>query len=177
MGGQARALAHLGGAPAATMLSSITCQERDLGSCCYPTLARTGAKFKSLFETDLLRICGVRVFEGINFLSRDRELSPARLDAFYARAEKAGLAPYGARRDQMHVVEHAPAGFKDVDNWWQSFWTAIGVDKLLAPDAPVVASTQLVRGRASGEIRVSLNLTMRHLAAGIRRLPGFRAVL
>lgn len=75
---------------------------------------------------------GVRVFEGINFLSRDRDISPERLQGFFDRAARAGMEPYGARPDQMHIVEHAPADFKEVDNWWQKLWTTIGVDKLLA---------------------------------------------
>ena len=45
---------------------------------------------------------------------------------------KAGLAPYGATPEQMHVVEHTPADWQPVDNWWQRAWIALGVDKLLA---------------------------------------------
>ena len=88
--------------------------------------------YQDAIQFQCLESGGVRVFEGINFLSRDREISPARLQGFFDRAAKAGMAPYGARPDQMHVVEHAPADFRDVDNWWQKFWTTIGVDKLLA---------------------------------------------
>jgi hypothetical protein len=32
----------------------------------------------------------------------------------------------------MHVVEHWPAEPPPVENWWQSAWRTIGVDKLLA---------------------------------------------
>ena len=75
---------------------------------------------------------GVRIFEGINYLTRDREISPERLAAMHQRAKAAGLAPYGATPEQMHVVEHTPADFVPLDNWWQRAWTTIGVDKLLA---------------------------------------------
>jgi len=75
---------------------------------------------------------GVRVFEGINFMSRDRTIDAPTLARFFDRAEAAGLAPYGARPDQMHVVEHLPSEPPPVDNWWQRAWTAVGVDKLLA---------------------------------------------
>ena len=88
--------------------------------------------YAEAIQFQCLEAGGVRVFEGINFLSRDRELAPGALDGFFARAGKAGLAKYGAVPEQMHVVEHAPADFADVDNWWQSAWRAIGVDKLLA---------------------------------------------
>ena len=48
-----------------------------------------------------------------------------------------------------------------------SMATAIGVDKLLEPQAPVVATTSIVRGRNG--LRVALNLTLRHLAPSISR--------
>ena len=88
--------------------------------------------YAEAIQFQCLEAGGVRVFEGINFLSRDRDVSPERLQGFFDRAQAAGLAKYGAVKDQMHVVEHAPADFADVDNWWQSAWRAIGVDKLLA---------------------------------------------
>jgi hypothetical protein len=74
---------------------------------------------------------GVRVFEGINFLSRDQQLQPGALEGMFQRAQNAGLGPYGADPDQMHLVDH-PADFVNVDNWWQRAWTFIGVDKVLA---------------------------------------------
>ena len=46
-----------------------------------------------------------------------------------------------------------------------SMATAIGVDKLLEPEAPVCAATSLVRGRSGA--RVGLHLTLRHLATSV----------
>ena len=48
-----------------------------------------------------------------------------------------------------------------------SMATSIGVDKLLTPEAPVVATTTLVRGKSG--LRVSLNLGMRFLAGSMAR--------
>ena len=74
---------------------------------------------------------GVRIFEGINFLSREPQMSADRLDAMFSRAEAAGMAPYGAAPSQMHIVPHVLPGTPPVDNAWQRLWTGIGIDKLL----------------------------------------------
>ena len=75
---------------------------------------------------------GVRIFEGINFLSREPRMSEEALAAMHERARVAGMFPYGASPEQMHVVPHVPPGTPPLQNTWQSAWTAIGVDKLLA---------------------------------------------
>lgn len=53
---------------------------------------------------------GVRVFEGINFLTRDPSPGPERLAAMHERAKAAGMYPYGASPEQMHYVEHGHPG-------------------------------------------------------------------
>jgi len=73
----------------------------------------------------------VRVFEGINFMSRNPTMSADELAAMHARAEKAGMYPYGASPEQMHTVARRPADAPPLDNAWQSMWHAIGVDRLL----------------------------------------------
>jgi len=75
---------------------------------------------------------GVRIFEGINFLSREPRMSEEALAAMHDRARVAGMFPYGASPEQMHVVPHVPPDTPPLQNTWQSAWTAIGVDKLLA---------------------------------------------
>lgn len=72
---------------------------------------------------------GVRVFEGINFMSRNSEMSPKQLEDMHLRAEKAGMYPYGASPDQMHSVSRKPPD--ETDNSWQQMWRYIGFDKLL----------------------------------------------
>jgi len=74
---------------------------------------------------------GVRVFEGINFMSKNPTMTEEEMTAMHARAEKAGMYPYGASPEQMHTVARRPVGAPDVDNSWQAMWRAIGVDKLL----------------------------------------------
>lgn len=74
---------------------------------------------------------GVRVFEGINFLSRKPQMSGAELDEMHARAKKAGMFPYGASPEQMHTVARRPEGAPDIDNEWQAMWHQVGVDRLL----------------------------------------------
>ena len=74
---------------------------------------------------------GVRVFEGINFMSRKPQMTNEEMTAMHARAEKAGMYPYGASPEQMHTVARRLVGAPDVDNSWQAMWRAIGVDKLL----------------------------------------------
>ena len=74
---------------------------------------------------------GVRVFEGINFMSRKPQMTDAELNAMHARAKKAGMYPYGASPEQMHSVARRPVGAPAIDNTWQEMWRAIGVDKLL----------------------------------------------
>jgi hypothetical protein len=78
-----------------------------------------------------LHIGGVRVFEGINFLSRNPTMTLSEIDAMHARAEKAGMYPYGASPEQMHTVVRYPENAPPVDNAWQQMWHAIGFDKLL----------------------------------------------
>jgi hypothetical protein len=74
---------------------------------------------------------GVRVFEGINFMSRNPTMTDEELAAMHARAEKAGMFPYGASPEQMHTVARRPVNAPELDNNWQAMWRAIGVDKLL----------------------------------------------
>ena len=56
------------------------------------------------------------IFEGINYLTRDREISPERRG--HAPARQGGRLARTARRRAMHVVEHTP-DFVPLDNWWQ----------------------------------------------------------
>lgn len=74
---------------------------------------------------------GVRVFEGINFMSRNPTMTDEELSAMHGRAKEAGMYPYGASPEQMHYVARRPVAAPEVDNTWQAMWRAIGVDKLL----------------------------------------------
>jgi hypothetical protein len=64
-------------------------------------------------------------------MSRNAEMSEREMAAMHARAEKAGMFPYGASPEQMHTVARRPVDAPAIDNSWQAMWRAIGVDKLL----------------------------------------------
>ena len=74
---------------------------------------------------------GVRVFEGINFMSRNPYMTEEELTAMHQRAKEAGMYPFGASPEQMHTVARRPIDANAIDNTWQKMWRAIGVDKLL----------------------------------------------
>jgi hypothetical protein len=90
----------------------------------------TGA-YTEAIQFQCLERGGVRVFEGINFMSRAATMTEAETAAMHARAEKAGMYPYGASPEQMHTVARRPIDLPQIDNNWQAMWRAIGVDKLL----------------------------------------------
>lgn len=91
----------------------------------------TTGEYKEAIQFQCLERGGVRVFEGINFMSRSPTMTDGELAAMHARAETAGMYPYGASPEQMHRVLRYPENAPPVDNTWQRMWSAIGVDKLL----------------------------------------------
>ena len=71
------------------------------------------------------------MFEGINFMSRNEEMTDEEMAAMHTRAKAAGMYPYGAAPEQMHTVARRPSDAPDLNNSWQAMWKSIGVDKLL----------------------------------------------
>ena len=92
--------------------------------------SKTG-EYTEAIQFQCLERGGVRVFEGINFMSRDPIMTDTELDAMHQRAEQAGMYPYGASPEQMHRVARRPVDAPPIDDNWQALWRAIGVDKLL----------------------------------------------
>jgi hypothetical protein len=90
---------------------------------------KTG-EYKEAIQFQCLERGGVRVFEGINFMSRKPVMSDSELTAMHQRAEQAGMYPYGASPEQMHTVARKLSE-TPIDNNWQAMWRAIGLDKLL----------------------------------------------
>lgn len=88
-------------------------------------------EYKEAIQFQCLERGGVRVFEGINFMSRNPTMTDIELQDMHTRAEKAGMFPYGASPEQMHTVARRPIDAPPIDNNWQAMWRAIGVDKLL----------------------------------------------
>jgi hypothetical protein len=87
--------------------------------------------FKEAIQFQCLERGGVRVFEGINFMSRNPTMTDEEMTAMHSRAERAGMYPYGASPEQMHTVARRPVNAPEIDNNWQAMWRALGVDKLL----------------------------------------------
>ena len=91
----------------------------------------TTGEYTEAIQFQCLERGGVRVFEGINFMSRKDTMTDAEVQAMHSRAEKAGMYPYGASPEQMHTVARRPVDASEIDNSWQAMWRAIGFDKLL----------------------------------------------
>ena len=89
-------------------------------------------KYTEAIQFQCLERGGVRIFEGINFLSRAPTISYSSLGGMYDRAATAGIAPYGATPEQMHAVPHRAPELPPIENEWQGLWRTIGFDKLLA---------------------------------------------
>ena len=91
----------------------------------------TTGEYTEAIQFQCLERGGVRVFEGINFMSRSPSMTDAQMAAMHGRAEKAGMFPYGASPEQMHTVARRPVDAPPIDNSWQAMWRAIGLDQLL----------------------------------------------
>jgi hypothetical protein len=88
-------------------------------------------EYREAIQFQCLERGGVRVFEGINFMSRSPTMSESEMAAMHARAQAAGMYPYGASSEQMHTVARRPVDAPELENSWQTMWRAIGFDKLL----------------------------------------------
>jgi hypothetical protein len=88
-------------------------------------------EYREAIQFQCLERGGVRVFEGINFMSRSPTMSESEMAAMHARAQAAGMFPYGASPEQMHTVARRPVDAPEIENNWQDMWHAIGFDKLL----------------------------------------------
>lgn len=91
----------------------------------------TTGEYTEAIQFQCLERGGVRVFEGINFMSRNPTMTDEEIAAMHARAEKAGMYPYGASPEQMHTVARRPVDAAPEDNAWQQMWHNIGFDRLL----------------------------------------------
>jgi len=92
--------------------------------------AETG-EYTEAIQFQCLDRGGVRVFEGINFMSRKPVMTDEELTGMHQRAKDAGMNPYGASPEQMHMVARRGENEPKIDNNWQQMWHAIGVDKVL----------------------------------------------
>ena len=125
--------------------------------------------YQDAIQFQCLESGGVRVFEGINFLSRDREISPARLQGFFDRAAKAGMAPpradvgrceaHGAppRPPPLPAGPTGPLGSRPAH---LAPWRAAQAPTP-RPIRPLAGSAGLVGGRSCGHIWVLCDLPTR----------------
>lgn len=88
-------------------------------------------EYKEAIQFQCLERGGIRVFEGINFMSRNPIMSDTELSDMHERAKAANMFPYGASPEEMHTVARRPIDAPKIDNTWQQMWRAIGVDQLL----------------------------------------------
>jgi hypothetical protein len=91
----------------------------------------TTGEYTEAIQFQCLERGGVRVFEGINFMSRNPVMTEQEMKEMHQRARAAGMYPYGASEEQMHTVARRGESEPKLDNNWQQMWHAIGVDKLL----------------------------------------------
>jgi hypothetical protein len=87
--------------------------------------------YKELIQFQCIEVGGVRLYEGIDFMSRSPEMTDAELDEMHARAKQAGLYDYGASPEQMLRIERRPVGAGPEENAWQDLWKQLGVDRAL----------------------------------------------
>lgn len=88
-------------------------------------------EYTEAIQFQCLESGGVRVFEGINFMSRSPTITDERLGAMHDRARAAGMDPYGTAPGQMVRVAHREPASEAIQNSWQDAWRFVGVDKLL----------------------------------------------
>ena len=96
-------------------------------------LTQPNVQYDELIQFQCIEVGGVRLYEGIDFMSRQPTLDDKQLDAMHVRANNVGLYPYGASPEQMHRIERRQVDDDDddIDNAWQTMWKTIGVDQML----------------------------------------------
>jgi hypothetical protein len=89
--------------------------------------------YDELIQFQCIEVGGVRLYEGIDFMTRSPTISDAQLDTMHQRAKAAGLYPYGASPEQMHrILQQQPQRRSvEIDNAWQSLWRTLGVKEAL----------------------------------------------
>ena len=90
-----------------------------------------GTGYSEAIQFQCLEVGGVRVFEGINLMSRNEVMTPEEKSGMEERVEQAGLGKYGGTGEQVHWNERRMEREGNVEGVWQDFWEKIGVGKLL----------------------------------------------
>ena len=89
--------------------------------------------YDELIQFQCIEVGGVRLYEGIDFMSRRPEMSDEELQKMHQRATAAGLDPYGSSPEQMHRIEHRGQATQLIQetNEWQQLWKSLGIEKYL----------------------------------------------
>lgn len=88
-------------------------------------------QYQELVQFQCIEAGGVRLYEGIDFMSRSPTMTDAQLEAMHQRS--AQLNPYGASPPQMHRIERQQpgSGTEVAQNEWQVLWKNLSVEKYL----------------------------------------------
>jgi hypothetical protein len=89
-------------------------------------------EYQELVQFQCIEVGGVRLYEGIDFMSRSPTMTDAQLDAMHQRVLQ--INPYGASTEQMHRIQQrqVETGSHIIEqNEWQKLWTTLGIEKYL----------------------------------------------
>ena len=96
--------------------------------------SKKSEQYDELIQFQCIEVGGVRLYEGIDFMSREPILNDMEIEDMHRRAKNVGLNAYGASPEQMHRIERRISSQGDgaaIDNAWQRMWKAMGVEQLL----------------------------------------------
>ena len=92
-------------------------------------------QYQELIQFQCIEVGGVRLYEGVDFMSRSPIITDPQLEAMQQRAK--ALYPYGAAPEQMHRIDHqvdqynGSGDIKTIHNAWQDLWKSLDIEKYL----------------------------------------------
>jgi hypothetical protein len=87
-------------------------------------------QYQELVQFQCIQVGGIRLYEGVDFMSRSPTMTEEQLERMHQRA--AVLNPYGASPEQMHRIEQQQQPQQQVEaNEWQRLWNTLGIEKYL----------------------------------------------
>jgi hypothetical protein len=88
-----------------------------------------GDQYQELVQFQCIQVGGIRLYEGVDFMSRSSTMTNEQLEAMHERV--ALLNPYGASPEQMHRIEQKQHQSQVASNEWQRLWNTLGIEKYL----------------------------------------------
>ena len=92
-------------------------------------------RYQELIKFQCIEVGGVRLYEGVDFMSRSPTMTDQQLEAMHQRAK--ALNRYGAAPEQMHRIDHQAdisslvGGEALNKNEWQTMWKRLGIANYL----------------------------------------------